>query len=265
MADYDITYTQESLIIANEDFDYTGSRNGDHDCTIGNVSGRWNWTDAGTISDNTGPPSGQAGTYLEGSSTAVGDTGTATLKTANQANGSLYKLFFTVDVCMYGVAPIVVGTFKIEAYAGDSQWNLIDEFDGNSVEAFVSRGPYDCSSYENADFKVRFTTTQGNDFYTNDFAFRNLRIYGDARQTYSLAGVTRDENGDALGSCDVYLLKNNGDNTMSFIDYCSSNVTTGSFSFTEVPENSDLQVIAFLDGAINRMDCTEWTLTGTEE
>jgi hypothetical protein len=96
---------------------------------------------------------------------------------------------------------------------------------------------------------------------------RTLFIISFGTLTYSLSGVTRDAAGDALGSCDVYLVKNNGDDTMEYVAYQLSNASTGAFSFAGlgVAYSSALQVIAFKDGTPNLMDCTEWTLTGTEE
>ena len=78
---------------------------------------------------------------------------------------------------------------------------------------------------------------------------------------YSLAGITKDADGVALGSCDVFLCKDNGDNTASFVDYQVSHVTTGAYSFAAISDNDAAYFcIAYKSGSPVRMDATDHVL-----
>ena len=78
---------------------------------------------------------------------------------------------------------------------------------------------------------------------------------------YEISGVTRDAAGDPLGSCDVYLVKDQGSDVFAYVDYQLSNASTGAFTFTTPDNDPNYQIIAFKDGSPNLMDCTEWTIT----
>lgn len=75
----------------------------------------------------------------------------------------------------------------------------------------------------------------------------------------TIAGVTYDKNGSILGSCDVYLWRDNGNNTATYIAYVLSNASTGAYSFTVFP-GSTYFVTAMKAGATPVMDVTDRTL-----
>ncbi len=78
--------------------------------------------------------------------------------------------------------------------------------------------------------------------------------------TYDLEGITYDKDGDVLGSCEVYLFKDNGAAfTLSFIDYVVSDFITGAYSFT-VSDEDDYLVVAFKDLTPNVFDVTDHNL-----
>jgi hypothetical protein len=80
-----------------------------------------------------------------------------------------------------------------------------------------------------------------------------------AAPTFSLSGVTKDEAGDPLGSCDVYLCKDNGDDTASFVAHQVSHATTGAYSFVGiVDDDAAYFVLAFKSGGL--MDATDHVL-----
>lgn len=74
-----------------------------------------------------------------------------------------------------------------------------------------------------------------------------------------VAGITKDNAGNVLGSCDVYLFLDNGDNTVTFIAHAVSNPTTGAYSFG-TGAGSTYFVVAFKAGAPNVMDVTDRTI-----
>jgi len=78
---------------------------------------------------------------------------------------------------------------------------------------------------------------------------------------WQVTGVTKDNTGSPLGSCDVYLFKDNLDNTVTYKDHVVSNAVTGIYAFTNIADNdAQYLVVAFLDGSPNRMDVTDHVL-----
>ena len=53
-----------------------------------------------------------------------------------------------------------------------------------------------------------------------------------AAAVYKIEGVTKDNDGVALGSCKCFLLYDNLDQTFNFLEYQLSNASTGAYSFT---------------------------------
>jgi hypothetical protein len=76
----------------------------------------------------------------------------------------------------------------------------------------------------------------------------------------TVSGVTYDKNGNVLGSCTVYLFKDNGNSTATFVAATTSNAGTGAYSFT-VYAGSTYFVVAFgVKSAVDVFDCTDRTL-----
>jgi hypothetical protein len=79
-------------------------------------------------------------------------------------------------------------------------------------------------------------------------------------ESVTVAGITKDNAGVALGSCDVYLFRDNGTDTATYIAYQESNSVTGAYSFAVFP-GSAYFVVAFKGGATPVMDVTDRTVT----
>jgi len=79
-------------------------------------------------------------------------------------------------------------------------------------------------------------------------------------ESVTVAGITKDNAGVALGSCDVYLFRDNGGDTATYIAYQESNSVTGAYSFTVFP-GSTYFVVAFKGGATPVMDVTDRAVT----
>jgi hypothetical protein len=78
----------------------------------------------------------------------------------------------------------------------------------------------------------------------------------------NIAGVTRNASGTALGSCDVYLIKENSFGSLTVMNSATSNATTGAYSFKVYDNVATYFTIAFKSGTPNVMDITDRTLSG---
>ena len=83
---------------------------------------------------------------------------------------------------------------------------------------------------------------------------------------YKLEGITKDKDGNALGSCVCHLVKNPSTGNMTPLQRVVSNATTGAYSFTGIGDNdSEYLVIAWKDNTPHVFDCTDWVLTPVTE
>ena len=117
------------------------------------------------------------------------------------------------------------------------------------------------------------TTGQTNKTYTHVWgpSTRNriggiIGVWSEASSvTYEIAGVTYDKNGDILVSCDVFLCRDNGDDTASFLEHTTSHGTTGAYSFQDAAyDSADHFVIAWKDNTPHVFDCSDHVLAGEE-
>jgi len=92
-----------------------------------------------------------------------------------------------------------------------------------------------------------------------------IKVEGTFPVTYKLEGVTKDNGGSALGTCECFLMKDNQDDTATFVDYDQSD-GSGNYSFTGIADN-DAQyfVISWKDDTPHVFDVTDHTLTPVEE
>lgn len=76
----------------------------------------------------------------------------------------------------------------------------------------------------------------------------------------TLAGITKDDAGAALGSCDVYCWKKNGNDSWVFIGYQVSNATTGAYSFATEDTDASYMVVASKADTPHVFDVTDYVL-----
>lgn len=262
MAEYDETYSFTIQSECNDEWILASNRQADHEAQNADNAngGYWCWTNTSSPSSGTGPPTGVACIYSETSSpSTVGDEFTCELRTA--LNG--WQIGFNVEfnTCMYGNT---AGHAYFEAWDGDS-WNIIDDWAGDATTTFTSRGPYDLTTYTNTDFKIRFRVVTGGTSYQNDFSWDEVRIYGDYRTTYTISGITRDKNGNVLGSCEVTLFKSDTATppVYTYIDNTTSNAVTGAYSFTVYDQDARYMVYSIKDDIPHVFDATDNELQGT--
>ena len=82
--------------------------------------------------------------------------------------------------------------------------------------------------------------------------------------SYHLTGITKDKDGNVLGSCHCFLVKDNGDDTCTYLDYQLSNAGTGVYDFTHIADNdSSYFVISWKDDTPHVFDVTDHVLQPT--
>jgi hypothetical protein len=103
------------------------------------------------------------------------------------------------------------------------------------------------------------TLTSSNNWSTS-IAYGNL-VNAMTGASHTVSGITYDKNGNILGSCTVYLFRDNGNSTASFVAATTSNAVTGAYSFT-VYSGSTYFVVAFgVKSAVDVFDCTDRIVT----
>lgn len=198
-----VNQTFDALADCNDDFILYSSRfGGDNEARAADNAngGYWCWTNTGSPSTGTGPPTGTACMYSETSSpSAVGDVFYAELRTAiNASANDIHTVSF--NNCMYGNTS---GMMYFEAFNG-STWDVIDSWAGNATTTFTSRGPYDFGpsgyNYTNTDFKIRFRIVTGGTSYQNDFAIDTVYIESDPNASIEQEGYRWYNDGTESGS-----------------------------------------------------------------
>jgi len=87
----------------------------------------------------------------------------------------------------------------------------------------------------------------------------SLESFGATVLGRTISGITKDKDGNALGSCHCYLAEDNGDNTLTYIDYVLSNATTGAYSFI-APHGGQFLTVAWKDDTPHVFDVTDHVL-----
>jgi hypothetical protein len=83
-------------------------------------------------------------------------------------------------------------------------------------------------------------------------------------ETYTISGVSKDSSGTPLATCECYLMKDNQDDTLSFVDYVQSD-GSGNYLFTNVADNdSQYLVIFWKDDSPHIFDVTDHVLQPTQ-
>jgi hypothetical protein len=253
---YDQTYTLDTLVAAEADWDFVGPDLNDLQAV--DTDGAWCWTDTGSVSSGTGPPSGVACVYTETSSpVTAGDEFFMTL--TNPVDAGSYALNVTFDRCTQGDAS---AHLYFEAWNG-SGWVPVDDWAGDSTTTFTSEGPYDFSSYDNSDFKIRFRTVVGGTTYQNDMSVDTIRIYGNGRPPSTIIGDGTSpsnktvEPSTANNAVNAFTLRTNtGTDTVTAL--------TVTFTGDDVSDVASSGVKIYEDngGTANEWDATD-TLKGT--
>lgn len=149
-----------------------------------------------------------------------------------------------------------------------NKWSLVSGTPGTKVMLTLGYGATQSANFV---YPTDMDSSLGQAIYTHtgtiatSYNWSNLLGYGGiipdvGGESVAVAGITKDNSGSVLGSCDVYLFRDNGNDTATFIAYVESNSVTGAYSFTVFP-GSTYFVVAFKGGATPVMDVTDRTVT----
>lgn len=234
----------------------------------------------GGNSTNVGPDQGQGGVgdgylYTECSSPgANNDEYTMTFDTI--LNAAIEQWQFNFYTIQRGPA---IGnnqsTCEVQINESGGGWVTVATFGGSGDDttdgtAWDSRSVDLSEGGANTDSSTQvriLITTQGpTNAWHGDYGIDTVTIVGTPTTTYELTGITYDKTGSALGSVECYLFKDNLDNTLTFIDYVLSNVSTGAFAFTGLPDDdAQYLVVGWKDDSPHVFDVTDHVLQPVEE
>ncbi len=179
-----------------------------------------------------------------------------------------YLMFFTGSFVTGVITTDVIMTFKVFSDSSELTTDLRRTFEQeDSVD--LSWSPIFMSGRVtiaklNDDITLKWSCSTSDD--SRSIEERNLVLIREAPTLYKMDGITKDNAGVALGSCQCYLLKDNGDNTFSFIAHQVSNSSTGAYSFTGLLDNSaNYQVVAWKDDSPHVFDVTDHVLVPVAE
>lgn len=238
----------------------------------------WTRNSGGTPSAGTGPSGAHSGTwyvYTETSSPIANSNEALLLRTAT-LSGTVYAFTMNIQEHAAGAAMDNGGFLSVEAFKS-ATWTTIytqsgqNGATGDGLNWQSKTVAFDSASgapYDNSDLQVRIRVhvSDTGSAFQNDFAIDSIVITGTDRQTYKLEGITKDNSGSALGSCQTYLVLDNGDDTFGFIDFQTSNVASGAYSFTGLQASGpDYLVIAWKDDTPHVFDATDYVLTPVAE
>ena len=79
---------------------------------------------------------------------------------------------------------------------------------------------------------------------------------------FEISGVTKDDAGALLGSCECFLFKyDSGANTLTQSDFVTSDAVTGAYTFAAIADDDPAYLVtAFKDGAPSFYDASDHNL-----
>lgn len=158
---------------------------------------------------------------------------------------------------------IIFGSYEGQGGGATSSWT--SPLTERSTQVGSSNSQFTASGIE--------TTGQSNKTYTHVWSASRNRIGGivgvwaeaGAGVEYEITGVTYDDDGEILVSCDVFLLRDNGDDSLTFLEHTTSHGTTGVYTFQgEDYDSADHIVIAWKADSPHVKDCADHVLEGSE-
>ncbi len=176
-------------------------------------------------------------------------------RTITFAAGITYTITTAFTIVHSGAASTVTYTF-ISSHAANKAIIILLTGATQNVR-MVDPTRIDSSGGQTIYSQLGVITTSNN--WSNTISNGNIVVTAGAEAS-TVAGITKDKNGTALPSCTVYLFKDNGNDTATYVAYVLSNAVTGAYSFTVFP-GSAYFVVAFLAGGTPVMDVTDRTVT----
>jgi hypothetical protein len=169
------------------------------------------------------------------------------------ANASTPNPLAALDITTTSDNSVVVA-FSGMGNAGTAEWNspLTERTDEQSSSSTGSLADDEVASGSTVVACECTWTTQ------NRAAAVALELVHQAATNYQLEGVTYNVTGSVLGSCELFLFKDNQDNTITFVDYTTSNASTGAYLFEYISDNDAQYLIrASKDDSPHVFDATD--------
>jgi len=262
-------YLENATQANNGDFSFT-DRAGNTGDTVkaANTAGEWCEENGSTTSSGTGPgsnPPGRAGfIYAEASTPAVSDTWAIRRTTSfdNTTQNVFLDLIYNLNI--ETATAIYIEYATVASPNETTDWTILETIYGTLTDSWIS-DTFDFSGVGSTStlwIRVRMNDPAG--VYTNDFAISTWREYGVDTTTYTLEGITKNVAGAILGSCELFLFKDNQNNTISFVDYTTSDPSTGAYSFTLGNNDAQYLVRAWKDDSPHVFDVTDHNLLPKE-
>lgn len=271
---FDYTNSLNSATQANNgDFTFTDRAGNTGDSVQAhNTAGEWceDNGSCGTQSSGTGPqnncppaPASDGFIYTESSTPSESSTWAMKRTDSFDATAVSVTLYLHYNTYTETTARIYIEYATVASPNETTDWTILETIEASGVDEWVADS-FDFSAIDNTTtlwLRVRCYTDNN---YTNDLAFANWREVGVDRQEYEISGVTYDKTGSPLGSCHVFLCRDNGDNTATYLAHTTSNASTGAFTFQGPYGTADHFIIAWKDDSPHVFDATDHVLQGTE-
>lgn len=154
-------------------------------------------------------------------------------------------------------------TFQVSGTANlTTQQYAVMAWSGSTVEIWRDAGSGTNAYYELSQTYGSWPSSISSSADTNNYG--TYCTYGTV--TYEISGVTKDKNGNTLGTCECFLFKMNaGEDDATFIDHDQSD-SSGNYSFTGLTDDdAKYFVVAWKDNTPHVFDCTDHVLVPTEE
>lgn len=199
--------------------------------------------------------------YVECSSSVCQGSDTEAI-IEHDIQGNIYALSMTIWYHMYGSS---MGALHVDIYDGvwnNDVWSITGQQHTSTTQAYTQTPAIDLSAYTTATkVRIRYDQVGG---YAADVCLDDIRIYGNARATYEIAGVTKDKNGNILGGCEVTLFKADTASPPNYTQKAktTSDAATGAFSFTVYDQDAQYMIYAIKDGTPSVFDATDNVLQG---
>ena len=264
---FDYTNFLEVAAAVNADFVFT-NRAGVVGTPISTTvaNGQWAIINGPTGSSGTGasanPPGRIASVYNEQSGN-VASTVWAIRRNATFDNTG-QNVFLDLKLCLFAETATVlrIEYATVASPNETTDWTILQSLNATGADAWTDH-TFDFSAVpKTTTLHIRIRIECSSNF-ANDINFSTWREYGIDTTVYEIAGVTKDQSGAPLGGCQVFLLRDNGDNTLAFLEHSVSDPVTGAYAFQGGGYGTaNHLVLAWKDDAPHVFDCSDHVLQG---
>lgn len=177
---------------------------------------------------------------------------------SNTSSTTIYPGAINVSLGEKVIAAFVMGQPNTPSV--ESSMTEEAEIIGGSNDSSMSTA-HRTATTADASYNPLFTSSAGTRLIATQVA-----LGAAATTTYEITGITKDNDGVALGSCECFLVKDNEDDTLTFIDHTTSHGTTGAYTFGGLTDNDNQYMVYwYKDDTPHVFDVSDYVLQPTEE